>query len=325
MEQGSVPLQQAASPCRGCPWPWVLTGTALTPGLPALGPCRLRRAGGSGGAGVGRSLEQSCSAGPGPCSGLTFPRRRRSRQARRSAELGQSLPASLSQKQDAAKAQKQPGNIPRFACAGGRSWGCLVWEKAVSTWCLQAGQKKQAFCILAPRLPKAELAEPRCRQVGAGGCSAPASQRSDRSGSLPPLQQGPSLFPLQQLLPMSVTALGWEADANSGELGRLPGTAPASTHTSDPGAARPALLGQQMHVPTGTAPLQHSDTRLCQATPPHGSNLKGPQHGPALPLEELLPTPGELQPQEKQQVPGAHFLRQRNENKNVTTAAVAIN
>lgn len=303
----------------------MLTGTALTPGLPALGPCRLRRAGGSGGAGVGRSLEQSCSAGPGPCSGLTFPRRRRSRQARRSAELGQSLPASLSQKQDAAKAQKQPGNIPRFACAGGRSWGCLVWEKAVSTWCLQAGQKKQAFCILAPRLPKAELAEPRCRQVGAGGCSAPASQRSDRSGSLPPLQQGPSLFPLQQLLPMSVTALGREADANSGELGRLPGTAPASTHTSDPGAAHPALLGQQMHVPTGTAPLQHSDTRLCQATPPHGSNLKGPQHGPALPLEELLPTPGELQPQEKQQVPGAHFLRQRNENKNVTTAAVAIN
>lgn len=217
---------------------------------------------------MGCSLEQSCSAGPGPCSGLTFPRRRRSRQARRSAELGQSLPASLSQKQDAAKAQKQPGNIPRFACAGGRSWGCLVWEKAVSTWCLQAGQKKQAFCILAPRLPKAELAEPRCRQVGAGGCSAPASQRSDRSCSLPPLQQGPSLFPLQQLLPMSVTALGREADANSGELGRLPGTAPASTHTLDPGAARPALLGQQMHVPTGTAPLQHSDTRPCQATPP---------------------------------------------------------
>lgn len=279
--------------------------------------------------GLGRSLEQSCSTGPGSCSGLTFPRRRRSRQARRSAELGQSLPASLSQKQNAAKAQKQPGNIPRFACAGGRSWGCLVWEKALSTWCLQAGQKKQVFCILAPRLPKAELAEPRCRQVGAGGCSAPASQRSDRSCSLPPLQQGPSLFPLQQLLPMSVTALGREADANSGELGRLPGTAPASTHASDPGAAHPARTARLCWASRCMCPqgqLRFSTVTPGRARqPPHGSNLKGPQHGPALPLEELLPTPGELQPQKKQQVPGAHFLRQRNENKNVTTAAVAIN
>lgn len=56
MQQGSVPLQQAASLCRGCPWPWVLTGTALTPGLPALGPCRLRRARGSEEAGVGPQL-----------------------------------------------------------------------------------------------------------------------------------------------------------------------------------------------------------------------------------------------------------------------------